>query len=587
MVALLLLAAGGWWLWPATLGGRTTYLVTQGVSMEPAFHSGDLALVRPASGYGVGDVVAYRSGTVHSVVMHRIVAVEDGLFRLRGDNNSWVDPDRVPPSDVVGRLVGQVPRGGDLLLQLREPYTLGVGGVLVALAGALLRLILRRRGRRAGHGLTSARSPSQQVDPGARRHPPPSHDAQRLLPHAMTVTASASVAFLSVGVLAWVMPASRVDSRAVAYTQRTALTYRASVPASPAYPTGELVTGDPVYPALVPALDVAASYRVTTSAGAALEGTRSVDAVLATQDGWTRTIPLVPPRPFRGDGFDVTAHLDLAEFARVIRDVEAATQVPIGGYTLTVRVDVHLSGAVAGQPVDQRVAPALAFTVNDHVVRLARSGTPDAGGAQAAGPSATGGSGSDGRAGRPQVTETAGSVQVPDRVPSAFTLRGHRVLTTELRWWPPAVGGVLVLVFLALAGRGRRQGRGDDEFARRLTQYQPHLLRTEQVPPVNGRTVIDLESIDALARVAERYERFILHSECGPEHNFVVDDGTSLYRFRTVAPHDPVPFPSDLPQQRSPWETTPDADPPAPPGDVGDQVTAFVERLRRSAAGQD
>ncbi len=590
MVALLLLAAGGWWLWPATLGGRTTYLVTQGVSMEPRFHSGDLALVRPASGYGVGDVVAYRSGTVHTVVMHRIVAVEDGHFRLRGDNNSWTDPDRVPRSDVIGRLVGHVPGGGDLLLRLRQPYVLGVGGVLVALVGALLRLALRQRGRRAGRATASTRSPSQRVEPAARRHAPPrDDDARRLLPHAMIVTASASVAFLSVGVLAWVMPASRVDNRAVAYTQRTALTYGASVPASPAYPTGELATGEPVYLALVPALDVAASYRVTTSAAAALGGTRSVAAVLATQDGWTRTIPLVPPRPFRGNGFDVTAHLDLAEFARVIRDVEAATQVPIGGYTLTVRVDVHLSGAVAGQLVDQRVAPALAFTVNDHVVRLTqtRSGTPDAGGAQAAGPSATGGNGSDGTAGRPQVTETAGSVQVPDRVPSAFTLRGHRVLTTELRWWPPAVGGVLVLVFLALAGRGRRQGRGDDEFARRLTQYQPYLLRTEQVPPANGRTVIDLDSIDALARVAERYERFILHSGCGPEHNFLVDDGTSLYRFRTVAPHDPVPLPSNLPQQRSPWEATPDAGPPTPPGDVGDQVTAFVERLRRSAAGQD
>src|SRR5437763_6853031 len=105
-VALLLFAAGVWWLWPATLGGRTTYLVTQGVSMEPRFHSGDLALVRPASGYAVGDVVAYRSAALHTVVLHRIVAVEGGRFQLRGDNNSWLDPGRVPPSDVLGRLWG-------------------------------------------------------------------------------------------------------------------------------------------------------------------------------------------------------------------------------------------------------------------------------------------------------------------------------------------------------------------------------------------------------------------------------------------------------------------------------------------------
>ena len=560
--------------------------------MEPRFHSGDLAIVRPASGYAVGDAVAYRSATLHTVVLHRIVAVEDGRFRLRGDNNSWLDPDRVPPSDVLGRLVERVPRGGDLLLQARQPVVLVLGSVLATLGSALLRWALRRRGRRVGHATRSKpRSRGQRRAEGAGQQPPaPSDDAPRLLTSAIMVTASASVALLSVGVLAWVVPATHVGSHPVAYTQRAALTYRASVPSSPAYPTGKVVTGDPVYLALVPALEVAASYRVTTSAAVALRGMRSVDAVLSTPDGWSRTVPLVPAGPFRGNAFDVTAHLDLAEFARVIRDVEGATHVPIGGYTLTVRVDVHLAGAVAGQPVDQRIAPALAFSVDDHLVRLTQnqSGTPATGEPQPAGESAAGGSGSDETAGRPQVTETAGSVRVSDRVPAAFTLRGHRVPAAELRWWPPAVGGVLLLVCLGLglAGRGRRQGRVDDEFGH-LNRYEPHLLHTEPVAPADGRTVIDLDSIDALARVAERYERFILHSESGPEHNFLVDDGTTLYRYRTEETVDPVPLPPTLPRQRSPWEATPDAGPAAPPRDVGDQVTAFVERLRRRAVDQN
>jgi signal peptidase I len=603
-VALLLLAAGVWWLWPATLGGRTTYLVTQGVSMEPRFHSGDLALVRPASGYAVGDVVAYRGETLHTVLLHRIVAVEGGRFRLRGDNNSWLDPDRVPPSDVLGRLAGRVPRGGDLLLQVRQPIVLVLGSLLVTLGTALLRLTLRGRPRRVGHATRSkSRSPGRRWAYGGRprraegagqsQPPAPSDKAPRLLSHAIMVTASASAALLSVGLLAWVVPATHVDSHPVAYTQRAALTYRASVPASPAYPTGKVVTGDPVYLALVPALDVAASYRVTTSAAVALRGTRSVDAVLSTPDGWSRTVPLVPAGPFRGNAFDVTAHLDLTEFARVIRDVAAATHVPIGGYTLTVRLGVHLAGAVAGQTVDQRISPALAFSVDDHLVRLtqSQSGTPATGEPQPSDESAAGGSGSDGPVGRSQVTETAASVRVPDRVPASFTLRGHRVLATELRWWPPAVGGILLLVCLGLglAGRARRQGRVDDEFGP-LTRYEPHLLHTEPVAPADGRTVIDLDSIDALARVAERYERFILHSESGPEHNFLVDDGTTLYRYRTeeaVEAADSVPLPPTLPRQRTPWEATPDAAPAAPPRDVGDQVTAFVERLRRRAVDQD
>ncbi len=92
--------------------------------------------------------------------------------------------------------------------------------------------------------------------------------------------------------------------------------------------------------------------------------------------------------------------------------------------------------------------------------------------------------------------------------------------------------------------------------------------------------------MDALARVAERYERFILRSDAGPEHDFVVDDGTTVYRFRTGKGADPFLLPHDLPRQRSPWEATPDATPAAPSRDVGDQVTAFVERLRRSHVDQ-
>jgi signal peptidase I len=559
-VALLLLAAAGWWLWPATLGGRTTYFVTHGVSMEPEFRSGDLAIVRPASGYAVGDVVAYRSEVLHTVVLHRIVAAEGGRFRTRGDHNSWVDPDRVAPSAVLGRLAAHVPRGGYLLLQARNPVVLVVGS-LMTLCGVLLRVAPARRTRQVAHATGRV---------SRRPRPALGDDARRLLPQAVVGTACAGVALLSVGVLAWIVPATGVDTRRVDYTQRASLAYRASVPDGPVFPTGELVTGDPVYLALAPTLDVAASYRVTTSAATALGGTRAVDAILSTADGWSRTLPLVAPGPFRGPAFDVTAHLDLAAFGRVMHDVATTTGVPVGGYTLTVRVRVHLAGRVAGRPVEQRIAPALTFAVDDRLMRLTQP-TPA--------------SNSDAAAGRPQVTETAASVQVPARVPTAFSVGVVRVRAVDLRWWPPAVGGLLLLVSLGLARIGPR-GRVDDVGVG-LTRYEPHLLHTEPVAPADGRTVIDLDSIDALARVAERYERFILHSESGPEQNFLVDDGTTLYRYRSAEAVDPVLLPTLLPRQRSPQETAPDARPAAPSRDVGDQVTAFVEWLRRDPGDQD
>ena len=66
-VAALVLAAV-WFFWPTALGGGTTYVSTHGSSMEPRFSTGDLAILRPAGSYEVGDVVAYRSESLDTIV---------------------------------------------------------------------------------------------------------------------------------------------------------------------------------------------------------------------------------------------------------------------------------------------------------------------------------------------------------------------------------------------------------------------------------------------------------------------------------------------------------------------------------------
>src|SRR5438067_683220 len=89
VVALVL--ATVWLFWPSGLGGGTTYVATHGISMEPRFHTGDLAVLSPADGYSVGDVVAYHSDSLHTIVMHRIVSGDGNGFTTKGDNNSWLD----------------------------------------------------------------------------------------------------------------------------------------------------------------------------------------------------------------------------------------------------------------------------------------------------------------------------------------------------------------------------------------------------------------------------------------------------------------------------------------------------------------
>src|SRR5207237_1875298 len=91
-VSVLAVLAVAWtFAAPTAIGGSATYVVTDGVSMQPRFHAGDLAIVRHESSYHVGEIVAYRSRMLHTIVLHRIVGMSGGHYRFKGDNNGFVD----------------------------------------------------------------------------------------------------------------------------------------------------------------------------------------------------------------------------------------------------------------------------------------------------------------------------------------------------------------------------------------------------------------------------------------------------------------------------------------------------------------
>ena len=127
-----------------TLTGSMAWVVTTGVSMEPEFSDGDVAVVRPADSYEVGDVIAYRNQDLGRIVLHRIIDRVDGRLVTRGDNNDWVDSYRPTTQDVLGSLRLHLPLLGRLLeLLFRPAVAAGVvflGTVLVLGTGARQRL---------------------------------------------------------------------------------------------------------------------------------------------------------------------------------------------------------------------------------------------------------------------------------------------------------------------------------------------------------------------------------------------------------------------------------------------------------------
>jgi signal peptidase len=107
-------------------------LIVLSGSMEPAIFPGDVVVIRAqkAEQYRIGDIVTYLEG--QTAFTHRIVAREDGLFLLKGDQNNIVD-EALGPEKLEGKVLLTIPKIGLALVFLKKPAGLAVLALLVSL----------------------------------------------------------------------------------------------------------------------------------------------------------------------------------------------------------------------------------------------------------------------------------------------------------------------------------------------------------------------------------------------------------------------------------------------------------------------
>lgn len=123
LVALYLLFA------PTQLGGSASFVITDGISMLPTYHAGDLVVLKSEPEYHVGEVAGYHNRQLGVVVLHRIVAIHGGHYVFKGDNNPYPTSDEPTQQSLVGAEWIHIPSIGKLMRLARVP---GVAAVLLA-----------------------------------------------------------------------------------------------------------------------------------------------------------------------------------------------------------------------------------------------------------------------------------------------------------------------------------------------------------------------------------------------------------------------------------------------------------------------
>lgn len=463
------------------LTGLVTVVTTHGVSMEPQFRTGDLAVVRAAPDYRVGDVVAYSSDLLGTVVMHRVVAVDGGRYTLRADNNSWLDPERPSREQLIGKLAVRIPQGGLWLDRLTSPAALaGAAFVLMAAGTAVRTRPLRRKKTMARH----ARQRSRRTV-SVTTLPP-------FVRTAAAITAVTAVAATALGAFAWAGPLQTTATSVSTTEHQMAFAYSADVPRTPAYDDTVVTSPDPVFRTLVDAVDVRFSYQGEP-------GSVEVNAEISTGTGWRSTVPLAEPVRFTGDRYEDTVTLDLDALDARAQAAAEVTGLPADQLTVSVVPTVTTSDGDVFEP-------ALGLRLTPLVLAPADAGALTA--------------------------QTSTAAEQPQAQPRTLDLLGLSISAELARALAVALAAASVLAAVVLAGLARWTAPASEAAGIRR-RYAPLLVAVQPVSTPPGRPVVDVTEFATLAKLAERYGLLVLHWSRSGVGTFVVQDEGTTYRYRT------------------------------------------------------
>lgn len=523
LVALAVVAAGWFFLAPRDLRGSTAYVVTSGASMQPRFHSGDLAVVRATNHYTVGDIVAYHSRSLHTIVLHRIVALDGKRYVLKGDANSFRDPEHPARSQLMGKLWLHLPKAGTAFAALGTPDTEIIFGglaILLLFTGGATTTRRRRRRRRieAGKAGTPRRSRNRSTIP--------------VIGVAIGITSAGLVSFLALGAVAFTRSLQKQTVTATHYSERGQLSYTAEAPAGATYPTSQAISGDPLFVRLIDATNLRFDYHFASQSPHALTGTATLDAELASSTGWTRNLTLQPGAAFNGDDAALIGTVHLHAIERLLRRLETETASNNATYTLTILPRVQIHGRLADARIQKQFAPRIPFTIDQTQLRLLTTENLSVDKRSPAGNP------------NPLTPLSLGSVHTTKETRRSISVANTRLHIEQARR-VATIGAAATLTALLMLVLLTLRLRFADEATRIQARHGDLLIPVSRTDRHSYDELVELQDFKTLKQIAKRYDRLILHEQSALGHSYRVADEGILYIYLIGNGHGLLPQPTN------------------------------------------
>lgn len=363
---LVALTVGLWLLFaPKVLGGKVSYIVVSGNSMEPNFHKGDLVLTRELPGYEVGDAVAYYHPLLDGIVFHRVVEITQGRYFLQGDANNWLDSYTPASDEVLGKKWVRLEGFGRYLEKARQPEWLAA----IVVSFVLMTI---------WPGDSVQDEDDDEVDsPGRERKKQKGRimaKQQRIHELIYLFLSLAGIGIIGL-VFFFTRPITEIVESFSNLKHQGAFSYEADSKEE-VYQDGKAKTGEPVFRNASSSMITTFEYSQGHDAVENIQGTYQLSYEIKDESGWSRTVEVLPPTDFSADQLTFSGKIWFHQIDAVIKDFEEATLVSRGVYTLSIIpvVTIHVGGEGG---LKSTFSPNLDFQFSDLEVRMLRSQEED------------------------------------------------------------------------------------------------------------------------------------------------------------------------------------------------------------------
>ena len=325
--------------------------------MEPKFHFGDLALIRKANSYAVGDIVTYTQPDI-GTIFHRIIAIENGRFTLKGDNNTWEDSYHPQLSEILGKYWFFIPSVGKFFQKLRKPANFSI---LVVFFAFVFMFMLQ------------SDSKSRKISDDRKKKKMSEKSSTTINPSDwLYILSIFGFIAIIIAFISFSKPIETIVADNYTYTHLGYFNYSSEVPED-IYENNQLETGDPIFRQINDSINIVFSYELDSDKKTDVTGTYKMLAIIKDTTGWEKSIELIPPSLIQGSSFTSSTVLDLNDIDNVIDNFENQTGITNKRYTLILQPQVEIKGQIGDRTFEDTFMPELSFYMDEQKLILTNS----------------------------------------------------------------------------------------------------------------------------------------------------------------------------------------------------------------------